>query len=118
LTLVRERAKKKPGLGRVFHECLIAQAAGFIEAFFLLCFFAMAFLAGISFFISSFFISSFLAIGEAGAAAAGAEAWAKAPIEKAEAIRTAMSFFMVFFLQGIDERAVARESQRAQRNAG
>jgi hypothetical protein len=46
-------------------------------------------------------LASALAIGAAGAAAAGAEAWAKAPIEKAEAIRTAMSFFMMMFLQGM-----------------
>ena len=90
---------KKPGRGRVFHDEAVAQAAG-LAIFFLPCFLAAAcFFMGMSFFISSFF-----AIGAIGAAA-GAVVCAKAPMEKAEAMITAMSLFMMGFLQGMDERA-------------
>jgi hypothetical protein len=63
-------------------------------------------LAGASFFISALAAGAAATAGvtaTAGAAgAAGLAAWAKAPIEKAVAIRTAAIFFMVMILGNLD----------------
>src|SRR5580704_17651513 len=79
----------------------VAQAAGLAAAFFFVCFLT-AFLAG-----KSFFIVSHLAVGAAGAASA-VGACAKAPIEKAEAMRMAAIFFMVCSCREMSQRANAR----------
>jgi hypothetical protein len=92
-----------------FFAVLVAQAAGLAAAFLAACFLT-AFLAGVSFF------ASVLAAG----AAAGAEAaWAKAPMENAEAIRTAMIFFMMNIPAGnLDFEPIAQVSQRGRSQAG
>jgi hypothetical protein len=94
-----------------FFAVLVAQAAGLAAAFFFIECFLVAFLAGAA------DLASILA---AGAAAAGAEAaWAKAPIENAEAIRTAMIFFMMVVPAGnLEFEPIAQVSQRKALQAG